>query len=578
MRLTSIKNLLVYMLIACAVFRTHPAGGTPPTAQGQAELTQEIAESLSAWLPAQLRELDIPGAAVAVVDGRSTVWEQTYGHIDGHGSRSVDGETLFLIRSISKSVTVLAVLMAVQDGVVQLDTPIGEYLPAFTVNSSFGGDPVGEMTLRHMLSSRAGFTHDPPLDDRLYGPGYFDRYIESISDTWLRFPVGYRFAYSNYGFDLAAHILAVRTGRPFAEYVKEKVLDQIGMTSSSFDVEYIEQQDNRALGHFQGGEVVPLRFPEIASAGLYSSIRDMGRYVQFHLNRGVVDGRRILRADLMEDAHSLQFPHQGQRTGYGLGLYRQVASNTYSIYVTGGGRGFSSLMILYPELDIGVALLTNLEYHFLTEEAAKNVIRGPIWERYGPNPISDPGIEDMFEIRPDAPRVQTVLGRYGGGDDGFVIGYEDGVLGLRTNPEYFTPLTFYDDDGELVAMVEDVNEIRFLPQYGNMRGSLMIVNRNFSNHNSHYRAYNDSPEDPPGPDRPEWSEYTGEYEVLWNDEPTGTVRVSVRNGYLYVDESKCLEHLPGLFFTNDGETLDFRSQVPMLRNSELRILTPGGRR
>jgi len=112
MRLTSIKNLLVYMLIACAVFRTHPAGGTPPTAQGQAELTQEIAESLAAWLPAQLRELDIPGAAVAVVDGRSTVWEQTYGHIDGHGSRSVDGETLFLIRSISKSVTVLAFLMA----------------------------------------------------------------------------------------------------------------------------------------------------------------------------------------------------------------------------------------------------------------------------------------------------------------------------------------------------------------------------------------------------------------------------------------------------------------------------------
>jgi CubicO group peptidase (beta-lactamase class C family) len=95
------------------------------------------------------------------------------------------------------------------------------------------------------------------------------------------------------------------------------------MISSSFDVEVIERQQNHALGHFQSGEVVPLRFPEIASAGLYSNVRDMGRYVQFHLNGGVVDGQRILREDLMEQFHSIFFPAPGQRAGYGLGLYRK---------------------------------------------------------------------------------------------------------------------------------------------------------------------------------------------------------------------------------------------------------------
>ena len=62
----------------------------------------------------------------------------------------------------------------------------------------------------------------------------------------------------------------------------------------------ISQQANRAIGHLRGGEVVPLKFPEIVAAELYSSIRDMSRYVQIHLNRGVVNGNRILDEELLE--------------------------------------------------------------------------------------------------------------------------------------------------------------------------------------------------------------------------------------------------------------------------------------
>jgi CubicO group peptidase (beta-lactamase class C family) len=530
-------------------------------------LPEVVAATLDEWLPEQLRESGVPGAAVAVVGSDRTVWEAAYGNVEGPQSRLVDTETLFAVRSVSKSVTALAVLIAVQEGLVDLDVPISDYLPDFTVHTRFESDPERRMTLRHLLSHHASFTHETQLTDSVDDD--FGRYIESISDTWLRFPVGYRLAYANLGTDLAAHILQVRSGVPFPRYVKEKVLDPIGMTHSSFDFEVVERQGNRAIGHAPDGDVVPLRFPELAAAGLYSSVRDMARYVQFHLNGGMVGGERILREDLMEQYHSIAFARPGQRSGYGLGLVREVTSHTYSLYHEGGGRGFQSLMIVYPELGYGVALLINRDGNGLTGQPGRQVMNGPIIERHGPNIVAEPDTAEMSAVNPDDPRVRSVLGRYGD-ENGWVVGYEDEVLGVRTSPDSFYPLAFYYDGGELVGMFGSVSEVRFLPSAGPQPRTLMIVNRRYSNADINYQALNDSPADPPGPDRPEWREHLGEYEVLWRGEPDRTVGVTLRNGYLFYGGRKCVEHEPGLFFSNDGEAIDFRSDPPTAANLTLR--------
>ena len=533
-------------------------------------LPEAVAATLEEWLPEQLRESGVPGAAVAVVGGERIVWEAVYGKVGGPQSRPVDTETLFAVRSVSKSVTALAVLVAVQEGLVDLDVPISEYLPDFSVHTRFEANPERRMTLRHLLSHRAGFTHETRLTDS--HDDDFQRYIESISDTWLRFPVGYRLAYANLGPDLAAHILQVRSGVPYPRYVKEKVLDPIGMTHSSFDFDVIERQGNRAIGHAPDGDVVPLRFPELAAAGLYSNARDMARYVQFHLNGGVVDGERVLREDLVEQYHSIAFARPGQRSGYGFGLVREVTSHSFSLYHEGGGRGFQSLMTVYPELGYGVVLLINRDGNRLTGPQGREVMNGPIIERHGPNIVAEPDTSRMIVVKSDDPRVRSVLGRYGD-QDGWVIGYEDEVLGVRTNAETFYPLEVYDDRGELVGMFGAFSEIHFLPSDEAQPRTLMIVNRRYSNDHINYQALNDSPADQPGPDKPEWREHVGEYEVLWRGEPDRAVSVTLRNGYLYYGGRKCVEHEPGLFFSNDGEAIDFRSDPPTAANLELRKKT-----
>ena len=98
------------------------------------------------------------------------------------------------------------------------------YLPDFTVNSRFEEDPCDKMTLTLLLNHRAGFTHEAPMGNN-YDASFtsFEDHVLSIQDTWLRFPVGERFSYSNLGIDLAGYVLQVVSGMPFHAYVQQHI-------------------------------------------------------------------------------------------------------------------------------------------------------------------------------------------------------------------------------------------------------------------------------------------------------------------------------------------------------------------
>jgi len=152
----------------------------------------------------------------------------------------VSTKTIFGVESMSKVFTATAVMIAVQEGLVDLDEPIVTYLPDFTLHSAFEEYPERKITLRMLLSHTAGFTQEAPVGNNFeLDPGTFDSHVQSISETWLRFPVGTGYAYSNLGIDLAGHILEQVYHGPFPEVMKEKVLDPIGMVHSTFDRQVI---------------------------------------------------------------------------------------------------------------------------------------------------------------------------------------------------------------------------------------------------------------------------------------------------------------------------------------------------
>ncbi|MBN1223820.1 MAG: beta-lactamase family protein [Candidatus Aminicenantes bacterium] len=543
-----------------------------PAREVDPKFASGIIEELKAKIPQWLAETDVPGAAVTIVDDKGILWKEVYGHKVRGGSDRVAEETLFSIQSMSKSFTALGVLMAVQDGLLDLDVPITEYLPDFTVNSPFEEHPEHKMTLRHLLSHRAGFTHEAPLgsnyDDR---PHTFTEHVLSISSTWLRYPVGYLYSYSNLGIDLAGYILQEKTGMPFWDYIEKNVLEPIGMSQSTMNPEKIQKSVNRAIGHVTPrAEVqcgIPVIVPMIPAGGVYTNIVDMAKYLQFHINKGVVEGRAVLSRRLIEEMHSVAFPEKHQTAGYGLCLVRERIGKTYYLQHGGGGYGFITSMCMYPELKMGVVTLTNSQMSHLAGVKVVEVINAAV-EKLGkttPSP-SGPTVNTEQPLDAKDERVTKLLGFY---DANVRIEGKDGSLSISFRRDSY-PLCFFLDRGELVGIFGNNSELRVKPPLRNGNGSLVHLNR-LSGTCSYYDFHKpEKSRDEPGPNKPEWQKYAGRYRTLaWGRMSGYFQRVAIKDGYLTLNGMRCFEHLSGLFLTFDGEALDFRGTVSTFRNIQL---------
>ncbi len=373
-------SLLVPLSIpVAAAVESSPASGTSPaqTPVTAASIAGIIAQYRQ-QIPARMQQENVPGLAIAVVDDQNVLWTEGFGYTDWDRRTPVTPDTLFAIQSMTKSFTATAAMFAAQDGLVDLDAPITSYLPDFHVNSIFEEHPEQKITLRLLLSHTAGLAHEAPIGGNFDLPGHtFEEHIASISDTWLRFPVGTHYEYSNLGVDLAGYILQVRSGMPFTQYVKEKVLFPLGMAASTLDVGQVRATPGRAIGHSAVPFRPPAEFLILPSGGVWSTANDMARYLRFHINEGTLDGARLLRQDLAETMYT---PPNAAASGaqYAQGITVSYRNEARRFQHGGGGFGFDSNMIWYPELKLGAVVLTNAElgklYWKLNEEVLDSII------------------------------------------------------------------------------------------------------------------------------------------------------------------------------------------------------------
>ncbi|MGA2821807.1 MAG: serine hydrolase domain-containing protein [Anaerolineales bacterium] len=386
------------------------AGDTPDISAIIAKYRNEI--------PGRMKIDNVPGLAIAVVDDQGILWSEGFGYTDWDRKTKVTTDTLFSIQSMSKSFTATAAMFAAQDGLVDLDAPITTYLPNFHIHSIFEEHPEQKITLRMLLSHTAGLVHEAPVGGNSDLPGRtFEEHIASISDTWLKFPVGTSYSYSNLGIDLAGYILQVRSGMPFTQYVKEKVLASLGMASSTLDISRVRATPGRAVGHAMVPLSPPIGWLLIPSGGVWTTANDMARYLRFHINEGTLDGTRLLRENLAETMYTP--PNEAaSQAGYALGIGVSNQPGTRELQHGGGGFGFNSNMIWYPELKLGAVVLTNTEqadhcvqlpgeilgkivasdYHLYREREATAI---PVQPAYGPiangpAPLTDSALSDLI--------------------------------------------------------------------------------------------------------------------------------------------------------------------------------------
>jgi CubicO group peptidase (beta-lactamase class C family) len=412
------------------LFAAAAAGvGSPPPARAARQTTDPVATVVARYrerIPELMAAQHVPGLAVALVDGKRSLWVQGFGRRDDSGD-PVTVDTMFSVQSMSKVFTATAVMQAVAAGRLDLDAPVTRYLPGFTVHSAFEQHPERTMTLRMLLSHTAGFTHEAPVgNNNDLNSGSFDAHVRSISETWLRFPVGTGYAYSNLGIDLAGYILERVEARPFSQIAADSLLRPLGMDHSTFDKAVIRSSDNRAVGHVEPYPAPPVDVPMTAAGGLYASAADLARFLRFQLGDATFDGRVVLGSRWMEEMRTVPPPHAGAPAGYALGVARtrwnRFPQRPDLFDHGGGGFGFLSDLWWLPQLHLGVAVLTNSQDHQLQGDLAQSIMGdlltepGAYRDRLARLPDRPPAV-DSGRFEPPA-RMATLVARAAMAPDG----------------------------------------------------------------------------------------------------------------------------------------------------------------
>ena len=358
----NISSCIFLAILFCAIVKSGSVNAQYVSEKHSSEVMTLIEECRAA-IQDEMKKTNTPGLSIAIVWDREPLWMESFGSTDNTGKNNVTTKTIFSIESLSKQITTVAILMAVQDGILDLDVPISTYLPDCRLKSKFEERPQDKITLRHLLCHRAGFAHNLPDDNSMEARGRsLEQHAVKIAETELIHPVGEQFSYSNIGFDLAGYILQRVSGEPFEHYVERKVFRPLGMNNSFLVSEEIRTEENRAIG-YQRDERDLNEVPALPSCGAYCDIEDMVKFLQFNLNGGKVNGKIILKQEILNQMYEVPFDKSGKNEGYALGIgvaHRRYHGNIIPIYVhSGDGYGFSTDIFYAPNAGMGTVILTN---------------------------------------------------------------------------------------------------------------------------------------------------------------------------------------------------------------------------
>lgn len=364
--LPSALPLLVVLSLVLILAAGIAAPLTPARAQDR-----DFSE-VDAYLTALMAEYDIPGTSIALVESGSVVYTQGYGVRSTETADPVTADSLFCIGSVSKSVTAAGIALLVDQGKLDLDTPIVEYVPDFKLSDP---DATAKLTLRHLLSQSSGL---PGTDVQWYTGELADQQavIEHIATLSLTAQPGEKYQYENYNYVIAAHVLEQVTGQPWADFLREQLFVPLDMPTAVFDVPSMQESADFAAPHSldlrDGMQPIPFRetIDLIGPAGsINASAREMAQYTLFQLGDGTVNGQRLMSQALLDEMHTQQvaFPAddaQQSKTsfrsaGYSLGWVNGSFRGYPLVWHNGSIDGYYSFVILVPSRQIGITVLTN---------------------------------------------------------------------------------------------------------------------------------------------------------------------------------------------------------------------------
>ncbi len=354
-----------------------PSAGEAKAKETPHEMTEaDIEAFLDGFLPMQLERENVAGAVVSVVRDGKVLFAKGYGYSDADKKKpvSVDG-TLFRPGSISKLFTWTAVMQLVQQGRLDLDHDVNEYLD-FKVPATYP-QPI---TLRNILTHTTGF--EETIKELFVPEGTplvrLKDYLTHHMPERI-FPPGAVPAYSNYAATLAGYIVERTSGRPFNDYVTENIFRPLGMQHSTFAQPLpAELKPLMSNGYELGsGHSNPFELLEPAPAGsLTTTAADLARFMIAHLQAGKFEDTQILSQQTAQEMYARQKGFHPELNGMALGFYEETR-NGHRIIGHGGDT-------LYFHSDLHLVLDAGVGFFISYNSAGKGEIspRTALWDHF----------------------------------------------------------------------------------------------------------------------------------------------------------------------------------------------------
>ncbi len=329
-----------------------------------AGVAADLWRRVDAAFAAEMEKREIPGGVMVLVQDGALAFARGYGFADLERRTTVDPEsTMFYLASVTKCFTATAVMQQVEQGRLDLDKDVNDYLLRFKIPSAYP-EPV---TLARLLTHTAGF------DD--LNIGYVARDAAGVlpMSEYLRrsmpprvMPPGRYISYSNHGFGLAGHLVELVAGQEFCKYLQQNILDVLGMDHSTAFTPPPPSLGGHAATMYsynpisRSYEAVSPGYRNIPPAGtVWASGIDMGRFLLAQLQGGGAGSGPILREETMRRMHTRQFSHHPALPGFAFGFYERYHAGLRILEHAGGYTGAATLIAFLPERKVGLFAATN---------------------------------------------------------------------------------------------------------------------------------------------------------------------------------------------------------------------------
>jgi CubicO group peptidase (beta-lactamase class C family) len=338
---------------------------------------------LDAYVEHAMRDWNVPGLAIAIVRNDSVILAKGYGVRDIGKPGNVDANTVFAIASTTKAFTSASMGMLVDEGKVTWDDTVRKWLPYFQLKDPYVTEA---FAIRDLLTHRSGLERG----DFLWAATNYDReqVVRHLRYLNMEHPFRTTYGYSNNMFITAGTLIAAVTGKPWDDFVKQRIFTPLGMTRTNTSVKDLVGMDNVASPHEPlRGKLIVVPYWNLDNEGpggsINSSVNDMAQWLRLQLAGGTYEGHRLVSQKSLEETHTPQTtirltPHDFKLlpdphySNYAMGWQVQDYRGKTMVEHGGAIDGMRSRVVLIPESHFGFVILTNRGQGNVLYDAIRN--------------------------------------------------------------------------------------------------------------------------------------------------------------------------------------------------------------